>query len=164
MGKERWSELREAYLDLAANRMNDVKRALAAGMGDIAKIIGPENTCQDLIQVWWKFINFPKDSLTRIHALESMEALITVAGKETGLSFWEGVSKNWEAKIFRVWRERKIILEELMKMPNLLGDEILPIISVIQALALVDSEQGVRDIAISLVCAFTSLYIGTPLL
>ena len=154
LGKERWSELREAYLDLAANRMNDVKRALAAGMGEIAKIIGPENTRQDLIEVWWKFINFPKDSETRIHAIENMEALITVAGKETGLSFWEGVSKNWEAKIFKVWRERKIILEEMMKMPNLLGHEILPIVGVIQALALVDLEQGVRDIAVSFVCAF----------
>ena len=103
-------------------------------------------TCQSLNSTSW--------TETRIHAIENMEALITVAGKETGLSFWEGVSKNWEAKIFKVWRERKTILEEMMKMPNLLGHEILPIVGVIQALALVDLEQGVRDIAVSFVCAF----------
>lgn len=149
LGKERWGELREAYRDLAANRMNDVKRSLAAGMGEIAKIIGPENTREDLVQVWWNSINHVKDAPTRIRAIENMRTLISVLGKEIGLSFWEGVLKNWEAKIFRVWRERKIILEEALKVVELLGDEILPIIEAIETLALVDLEQGVRDIAIA---------------
>ncbi|KXN85478.1 Serine/threonine-protein phosphatase 2A 65 kDa regulatory subunit A beta isoform [Leucoagaricus sp. SymC.cos] len=147
LGKERWEELREAYLDLAANRMNDVKRSLAAGMGEIAKIIGADNTRRDLVQVWWNSIN-GKDSITRLRAIENIEALTGVVGKETGLSLWEGVAKNWEDKIFRVWRERKIILQELLKMPDLLGSEILPVIGIIEAQALLDAEQGVRDIAV----------------
>lgn len=156
LGRGRWGELRGAYLDLAANRMNDVKRALAAGMGEIAKIIGPENTRQDLVQVWWNSINC-KDSPTRIRAIENMETLIGVVGKELGLSFWDGVLKNWEAKVFRVWRERKIILQELVKMPKLLGEEILPVVKAIETQALLDPEQGVRDIAIDSVCVSRAL-------
>jgi serine/threonine-protein phosphatase 4 regulatory subunit 1 len=153
LGRERWGELREAYLDLSANRMNDVKRSLGAGMGEIAKIIGPENTRQDIIPVWWISISH-KDAPTRIRAIENIATLISVVGKEIGLSFWQGVLKNWEIKIFRVWRERKIILEELMKMPELLGDEILPVVKAIEAQALLDTEQGVRDIAVAFVCSF----------
>jgi serine/threonine-protein phosphatase 4 regulatory subunit 1 len=152
LGRERWGELREAYLDLAANRMNDVKRALAAGMGEIAKIIGPENARQDLVQVWWNSINNPKDSPTRIRAIESMVTLIGVVGNEIGMSLWDGVAKNWENKNFRVWRERKIIMHELLKMPELLGEDILPVVQAIEALALLDAEQGIRDLAVEYVC------------
>jgi serine/threonine-protein phosphatase 4 regulatory subunit 1 len=147
LGPDRWSELRGAYLDLAANRMNDVKRSLAAGLGEIAKIIGPENTRRDLVPVWWNAINC-KDSATRIRAIENLDALASVAGKEQGLSFWEGVMKNWENKVFRVWRERKIILQELIKAAGLLGQEFLPVVRVIETQALADPEQGVRDIAV----------------
>ncbi|KAF9453236.1 ARM repeat-containing protein [Macrolepiota fuliginosa MF-IS2] len=147
LGKDRWEELRGAYLDLTANRMNDVKRALAAGLGEIAKIIGPENTRRDLVQVWWNSVNY-KDGPTRIRAIENLETLIGVVGKELGLLFWEGVLKNWETRIFKGWRERKIILQEMVKMPGLLGEAVLPIVKSIEAQALLDLEQGVRDIAV----------------
>jgi serine/threonine-protein phosphatase 4 regulatory subunit 1 len=147
LGRDRWGELRGAYLDLAANCMNDVKRSLAAGLGEIAKIIGPEDTRQDLVPVWWNSINC-NDSATRIRAIENLDALTSVIGKEQGLSFWEGVMTNWENKVFRVWRERKIILQELVKVAGLLGQEVLPVVGAIQTLALADPEQGVRDIAV----------------
>lgn len=147
LGRDRWGELRGAYLDLAANCMNDVKRSLAAGLGEIAKIIGPEDTRQDLVPVWWNSINC-NDSATRIRAIENLDALTSVVGKEQGLSFWEGVMTNWENKVFRVWRERKIILQELVKVAGLLGQEVLPVVGAIQTLALADPEQGVRDIAV----------------
>lgn len=160
LGKERWGELRDAYLDLAANRMNDVKRSLAAGIGEIAKIIGPENARRDLVQVWWNSINC-KDGPTRIRAIENLETFIGVVGKDLGLSFWEGVLKNWEAHIFKGWRERKTILQELVKMPGLLGNEVLPVVKAIEAQALLDQEQGVRDIAVENVCTFSFvLYTG----
>lgn len=150
LGGDRWGELRDAYLDLCANRMPNVKLSLAAGLAEIAKVIGKENACRDLVQVWWNSISC-KDEPVRIRAVESLRTFIGVVGKELGLSFCEAIQKNWEAGIFKGWRERKIILQELVKLPVLLGDEVLSVIKAIEVRALLDAEQGVRDIAVEIV-------------
>ncbi len=151
LGKDRWGELREAYLDLCVNRMPNVKLSLAAGLGEIAKVIGRENARKDLVPVWWNSISC-KDEPVRIRAVESLEIFIGVVGHDLGLSFWEAILKNWEAGIFKGWRERKTILQELIKMPALLGDDILSVVKAIEVRALLDAEQGVRDIAVEIVC------------
>ncbi|KAF8078049.1 armadillo-type protein [Lyophyllum atratum] len=45
LGRERWPELREVYLEIARNRTMKVRRTLAASLGELAKIIGQECGC-----------------------------------------------------------------------------------------------------------------------
>ncbi|KAI6028785.1 armadillo-type protein [Pisolithus orientalis] len=52
LGSARWGELREYYLTLAQCRTSKVRRTLAASLGELARVIGPENAARDLSQAW----------------------------------------------------------------------------------------------------------------
>ena len=51
LGPEQWSRLRELYKRLTTHAHDNVRNSLAASLHQMAKIIGPKATCQDLIPV-----------------------------------------------------------------------------------------------------------------
>jgi hypothetical protein len=57
VGPERWDELHKCYVMLSQNKEHPIRRALAASIHEIAKILGPELTERDLFPIATRFAN-----------------------------------------------------------------------------------------------------------
>ncbi|KAG5646684.1 hypothetical protein DXG03_002674 [Asterophora parasitica] len=112
LGRERWGELREVYMEIAANRGLKVRKTLAASLGELSKIVGKENAERDLVGVWWDAIRC-EDEEVRTRALESVVEMLKVVGMEVGESIAQGLVAQWDAGRFRGWREREVIAKGL---------------------------------------------------
>ena len=150
MGGKRWRELREVYLEIASNPSSGVRRTLAASLGEIAKIIGPEQAQKDLTEVWWTFIK-SEDEEVRTKAVECLYDLVGVVGKEVGKTLMQGLLTMWTQGTFRCWREREVIGKNLFSWIGLLEHEGASLARAFLARGLEDNAAAVRDTAISTV-------------
>lgn len=148
LGGERWSEIREVYLDIASNPASSVRCTLAASLGEIAKIIGPEQAQTDLTDVWWTCIKSDEEEV-RTKAVECLYDLIGVVGKEVGKTLMQGLLTVWNQGTLRGWRERELVGKNLFGWVNLLGLESASLATRFLAKGLEDSAAAVRDTAIS---------------
>ena len=150
LGGERWCEIRQVYLEIASNPSSSVRRTLAASLGEIAKIIGPEQTQTDLTDVWWTSIK-SDDEEVRTKAVECLYDLVSVAGKEVGKTLMQGLLTAWNQGTLRGWRERELIEKRLFGWVDLLGLEDASLARAFLAKGLEDNAAAVRDTAISTV-------------
>ncbi|KIM49226.1 hypothetical protein M413DRAFT_21488 [Hebeloma cylindrosporum] len=120
LGGRRWSELRETYLDLTTDPTCGVRLTLAASLGELAKIIGTDNTQKDLLNVWWMYIDF-EDEGVRTKALESLNDIIGVVGNEIGHTLVQGLLTRWDGGKLRGWRERETVLKNIGSWINRIG-------------------------------------------
>lgn len=150
LGGERWCEIREVYLEIASNPANGVRRTLAASLGEIAKIIGSEQTQADLTDIWWTSIK-ADDEEVRTKAVECLYDLVGVIGKEAGKTLMQGLLTVWNQGILHGWRERELVGKNLFGWVNLLGLEGASLARAFLAKGLEDNAAAVRDTAISTV-------------
>lgn len=150
LGGERWCEIREVYLEIASNPASGVRRTLAASLGEIAKIIGPDQTETDLTDVWWTSIK-SDDEEVRMKAVGCLYDLVGVVGKEVGKTLMQGLLTVWNQGTLRGWRERELVGRNLSGWVNLLGLEGASIARGLLAKGLEDNAAAVRDTAISTV-------------
>jgi len=117
LGGQRWSELRELYLELSLNSSLKVRRTLAASLGEMAKIVGPENSKCDLMGVWWGSVRADEGEV-RLKAVECLGAFVSAIGDEERRSVVGGlVSEVWDTKL-KGWREREgviVAVQDLVK-------------------------------------------------
>ncbi|KAJ6596787.1 armadillo-type protein [Mycena vulgaris] len=130
LGRNRWDELREAYLEIADNREVAVRRSLAASLGELAKIT--------LMGVWWDALR-SNEGEVREKLLECGEVFVAALGHAPRIA--EG--------IFRGWRERKIIAKALTGLAQLVGREISGVLRTLLRMALEDGVAAVREAAIT---------------
>jgi serine/threonine-protein phosphatase 4 regulatory subunit 1 len=105
LGKERWSELRELYLELSTSQEVKVRCTLAASLGELAKILGAENAHNDLMRVFKSSIT-AEEGEVRLKAVEALELFIGQLGDDDR---WEVVGvllSTWNDDRLRGWRER----------------------------------------------------------
>ena len=152
LGGERWCEIREVYLEIASNPASGVRRTLAASLGEIAKIIGPEQAQTDLTDVWWTSIK-SDDEEVRTKAVECLYDLVGVVGNEIGKTLVQGLLTAWNQGTLRGWRERELIGKNLLGWVSLLGLECASLARAFLAKGLEDNVAAVRDTAISTVSA-----------
>jgi serine/threonine-protein phosphatase 4 regulatory subunit 1 len=155
LGGQRWSELRETYLDLTTNATCGVCRTLAASLGELAKIIGTDNTQKDLLNVWWLYIDF-EDEGVRTKALESLYDIIGVVGNEIGRTLAQGLLTRWGGGTFRGWRERETVLNNIVGWVNRIGLGSAPLARGLLLKGLEDNVAAVREAAIVAVSVFFS--------
>ncbi|KAJ7109269.1 armadillo-type protein [Mycena epipterygia] len=148
LGRARWGELREAYLEIADNREVAVRRSLAASLGELAKIIGEENAERDLMGVWWDAVRSDEDEV-REKVLECVEAFVAALGKEPRMAVVGGLLTVWQEGIFRGWRERKCIAKALTGLSQSIGRDISGVLRGLLRKALEDGVAAVREAAIS---------------
>ncbi|KAJ7098025.1 armadillo-type protein [Mycena belliarum] len=148
LGRRRWGELRDAYLEIADNREISVRRSLAASLGELAKIIGQENAERDLLGVWWDAVR-ANEGEVREKLLECLEAFVTALGHETRVAVIGGLLTVWQEGVFRGWRERKDIANALTGLANLVGRGISSILRSLMRMALEDGVAAVREAAIT---------------
>lgn len=156
LGPARWGELRGFYLTLAQNRSSKVRRTLAASLGELARIIGPENAARDLLHVWWDAMRCDEDSDIRLKAIEALPLFVEALGEGRARDdIFSGLVKIWEEGwLSRSWRAREHLVQVL---PDLAGSPSHPdCVHFLVLKALEDGFGTVRDAAINVftrICA-----------
>jgi len=163
LGRSKWPLLRETYLSLAQQNtihMNHsaIQRILAASLGDLAKIIGPENAERDLIPVWWNVVKNDEDHI-RMKAVECLSTFISALGKEGQMEVLTSTLQTWESGAFKGWREREVIARSLYDIMGVVGQEAWNVVVELETISLLDSVNAVREagiyaVGICLACAF----------
>jgi serine/threonine-protein phosphatase 4 regulatory subunit 1 len=155
VGRDRWSELRELYHTLSRTSSFKIRRTLAASLGELAKIIGPEQAHNDLMPVWWASVRSDEGDI-RLRALESSEAFVDAIGIEDRKDVLFGLEERvWP--LLRGWRERESLVKSLPALAAVEGvDE--RIIWRLLRKGLVDSAATVREMSVSTVCHF--IFVG----
>ncbi|KAF7363346.1 hypothetical protein MSAN_00990000 [Mycena sanguinolenta] len=157
LGRARWGELRETYLEIADNREPAVRRTLAASLGELAKIIGEENAERDLVGVWWKVVRSEEEEV-RERALECMEMFMAALGQQPRIAIVSGLLTIWEEGVFRGWRERKGIANSLPGLAALVGHDVPSVLRGLLRKALEDAVAAVREAAISALPRLWSMF------
>lgn len=105
LGRNRWTELRELYKKLTGDQSVKVRRTLAASLGELAKIIGPEHARNDLIDVWWTSVR-SEESEVRLKAVEHVEVFITALAREDRAVVVSRLEQEFVGGGMKGWRER----------------------------------------------------------
>lgn len=146
LGRKRWIELRDLYLYLTKDPSLKVRRTLAASLGELAKIIGPDNAQSDLLPVWKTSVRFEEDAEVRNKALECTEVFIGAlhegrCRKEVA----EEMVDVWRTGTLRGWRERQTAASSLAGLQASIGEKEPIIIRNLLMLALEDPVAAVRE-------------------
>ncbi|KAH0827082.1 hypothetical protein J3R83DRAFT_4768 [Lanmaoa asiatica] len=150
LGRARWGELRSLYLTLSRNRSMKVRKTLAASLGELAMIIGPENARRDLVDVWWDAMQCAEDGDIRLKAIEALPLLVGALGEgEARDTIFSGLVKIWEEGWLRNWRIRESVIKII---PDLAGAPAYPdYVHRILKWGLEDDFGAVREVSISVV-------------
>lgn len=150
LGKDRWPELRDVYLDIAANRATKVRRTLAASLGQLAKIIGEEHAQRDLVGIWWDAIRCEEEDV-REKAVECIGLFVPSLGTEAGAGIIQGLVTVWDEGAFRGWRERDGIAGALVNLVTSTSQTAAFAVGGLLRRALQDNVAAVRETAVSAV-------------
>ena len=112
LGKERWGELRELYLELSTSPVVKVRCTLAASLGELAKILGAENAHNDLMRVFQSSIT-AEEGEVRLKAIEALELFATELGDDDRWEVLEVLLSTWNDDRLRGWREREGVVKLL---------------------------------------------------
>ena len=163
LGRSRWDDLREVYLELAAVEDTNVRRTLAASLGELARIIGPENARRDLVGVWQDAVRC-QDANARMRALGCLETFSNALRGAPGtwedpggermsamLGVVEYLLSSWNEGRFGSWKERDGVVKALPQLIKLVGGELPMVFRSLFKLALEDGVAAVREAAVSTV-------------
>jgi len=151
LGRERWSEIRDYYLHLTEDRTAKVRRTLAASLGEMANIIGPEQAREDLTPVFWDAIRglTKEEEDIRTKALESLPKLLGSLSRTQQEEMAVGLITIWENSS-QYWRQRELFAGYLGDLVGLVGSRI-DVVRDLMGRALRDEIAAVRDAAIGTV-------------
>ena len=148
LGREQWPKLRDLYRSLGESASFKVRRTLAASLGEMAKIIGPEHARQDLLPVWWSSA-CSEEGEVRLKAMEAMELFMEQLLPEDRGRALRGLEHEiWNG--LRGWRERETVTKLLRTFVKMDGME-PEILRRLLRRGLTDSVSAVRETAISIV-------------
>ncbi|KAI0692388.1 armadillo-type protein [Cytidiella melzeri] len=146
VGRERWSELRELYFTLSHTPSFKVRRTLAASLGEMAKIIGPEQAHQDLMPVWYASVRSDEGDI-RLRALEGSDTFVAAIGAQDRIEVLTGLEERvWP--LLRGWRERESLIRALPAFAEVDGVDEASVWRLLGK-GLIDPAATVRETAVS---------------
>jgi serine/threonine-protein phosphatase 4 regulatory subunit 1 len=162
LGRERWLEIRDYYLHLTEDRTAKVRRTLAASLGEMANIIGPEQAGEDLAPVFWDAVRglTKEEEDIRTKALEGLPKLLRSLNRAQQEEMAADLITIWENSS-QYWRQRELFAGYLGDLVGLVGSR-TDVIRGLMGRALRDEIAAVRDAAIGTVIALVSLPLNTP--
>lgn len=150
LGRSRWPELRGLYLTLAQNRSPKIRRTLAASLGDLAKIVGPDNAQRDMMSVWWDAMRSEDDNEIKYNAIEAVPLFVEALGEGRAREeVITGLLVLWEEGWLRNWRVREGVIKIIVDIAG--GPERPDTMRALLRKGLEDDFGAVRDVAISVV-------------
>jgi serine/threonine-protein phosphatase 4 regulatory subunit 1 len=161
VGAKRWPEVRNYYLHLAKFPTAKVLRTLAASLGEVAAIIGPENAQADLIPIFLSALRStePEVRCKIIEALPKFALSLSESKREWIVAELSSVWPDLGG-----WREREDLARLLGELVSLSGGGVESVVEIMSK-ALRDEVAAVREAAISSVChssAFSSSLTKLP--
>lgn len=137
-----------------------VRKTLAASLGELAMVIGPENARRDLVDVWWDAMRCVEDGDIQLKAIEALPLLVNALGEgEARATIFSGLIKIWEEGWLRNWRTREGIIKII---PDLVGVPAYPeCVHRILKWGLEDDFGAIREVSISVVSRFSLSYFAS---
>lgn len=162
LGRERWSEIRDYYLHLTEDRTAKVRRTLAASLGEMANIIGPEQAAEDLVPVFWDAVGglTKEEEDIRTKALEGLPKLLRSLSRAQQEEMAAGLITIWENSS-QYWRQRELFAGYLGDLVGLVGPR-TDVVRDLMGRALRDEIAAVRDAAIGTVITLVPHPLNTP--
>ncbi|EJD05837.1 ARM repeat-containing protein [Fomitiporia mediterranea MF3/22] len=117
VGPKCWPDLRGLYVFLARTGTTKVRQTLAASIGEIARIIGPENARHDLIYRWWDFVR-GRDAVVRMKALEALETFLQALNPSDRARIFGSLEEVWDNHLTG-WREREVLARSMDRLAPL---------------------------------------------
>lgn len=148
LGRRRWPELRGLHLFLARTGATKVRQTLAASIGEVALIIGPEHARRDLMRRWWDFVRGP-DAAVRLKALEALDVFLSALDSADRAQIAISLEDIWDNSL-KGWREREVLAKNLVRLVALLVD-CKNVLRALLGRALRDSTAAVRKAAVNAV-------------
>ncbi|KAG2158366.1 armadillo-type protein [Suillus bovinus] len=163
LGRARWGELRGLYLILAQDRSPKIRRTLAASLGELAKIIGPDNAQRDLMSLWWDAMRSEDDQEIKFKAIEAVPLFVEALGEGRARDeVITGLLTVWEEGWLRNWRAREGLIKIIADLAG--GSERPDSIRALLKKALEDDFGAVRETAISVICRIAPHEVWKPTL
>ncbi|XP_063687002.1 serine/threonine-protein phosphatase 4 regulatory subunit 1-like isoform X4 [Bolinopsis microptera] len=120
LGKDSWSLLRNTYLTLAENlphSMSNVRQTLACSLHEIAHVIGPEQTEQDLIHPFNNFI-YDIDSV-KIGLLKNLSKFLQNVSPRYRQELLQQMKEIQKCEDRKNWRYRQTFASQLPHLSEL---------------------------------------------
>lgn len=113
LGKDSWGRFRKIYLKLAKFNDGRIKRTLSHSIHELAAILGPEITEQDLVPVLEKFL---KDQMIeiRVGALKNLHIFLKEVDSEKREKFIKYIVETYNDAQYD-WRTKVILAQNLGK-------------------------------------------------
>lgn len=163
LGRARWGELRGLYLTLAQDRSPKIRRTLAASLGELAKIIGPENAQRDMMSLWWDAMRSEDDHEIKFKAIEAVPLFVEALGEgKAREEVISGLLNIWDEGWLRNWRAREGVIKIIADLAG--GPERPDSIRALLKKALEDEFGAVRETAISVICRIAPQDVWRPTL
>lgn len=163
LGRARWGELRGLYLTLAQDRSPKIRRTLAASLGELAKIIGPDNAQRDMMSLWWDAMRSEDDHEIKFKAIEAVPLFVEALGEGRARDeVITGLLNVWEEGWLRNWRAREGVIKIITDLAG--GPERPDNIRALLKKALEDDFGAVRETAISVICRIAPQDVWRPTL
>ncbi len=146
LGRERWGELREFYLRLAKETSSRIRYTLAASLGEVANIIGPDNSQNDLVDIWYDYI-LGGDNAVKSSLVGCLELFMQSLHHEDRLRIFRSLTDLWKLHFYD-WHQRETLAKALFGVANLFLYNLSPVIDGLRMLlqwALEDRTAAVRE-------------------
>ena len=151
MGADHWPLLRELYLRLTNHVYDNIRNSLAASLHEIARLIGSEASCIDLLPVAQRFLQDPCVDVTAT-LLEHFDQFLLMLPASIAKEQLRQIPSLWMTSFTQDWRLRQTMASHIPSLvPELLlVDEDGSLVTLL-LLALNDSVNALREIGIAAV-------------
>jgi len=149
LGPGRWNEVREYFFALARDSNVRVRRTIAAGLGEMARILGSQLAQRDLFEIWEDKVHDAEDGQTRLKALSGLTMFVEALTGSTRAKVYDTLLELW-GQWLTGWRERECLagaLPDLAKLAEGKGE----VVRILMGKALLDNVAAVRERAVDAV-------------
>ncbi|KIJ34695.1 hypothetical protein M422DRAFT_263260 [Sphaerobolus stellatus SS14] len=155
LGPERWHEVRDYYFALAHDKNVRVRRTIAAGLGEVARILGNKLAERDVYDIWQDMVHDGQDSQIRLKALSGIAMFVGALSGSARDSVYDTFVELW-SKWLTGWRERECLASVLPQLATL-SEGKGEVVRILMGKALLDNVAAVREAAVG---ALTQVFIA----
>ncbi|CAG8432946.1 9864_t:CDS:10 [Diversispora eburnea] len=147
LGESRWDDLKGTYVSLARDMQIKVRRSLACSLHEIAKVIGPTKTKEDLLNVFSLYLIDAEEVKSGL--IEHLAAFIECLPQSNRDEYLPTLNDVWEG-VSDQWRLRNEIAKQISELCRLFDEQnVINHILPLTIKAIKDSVATVRETAVT---------------
>ncbi|RIB19162.1 armadillo-type protein [Gigaspora rosea] len=147
LGESSWDDLKDTYIPLTRDMQIKVRRSLACSLHEIAKVIGPTKTENDLLNVFTYYLDDIDEVKSGI--IEHLAAFIECLPQSTRNNYLPSLNDVWDG-VKNHWRLRDEITKQIPALCRLFDEQyVLNHILPLTIRAVKDEVASVRETAVA---------------